>query len=68
LVYISIDVGPGPLRKGVTVITRGLLRPIRPRPTTYIYQIVLRDLLSIINPKVSNMVPKQVTTRVSQIS
>jgi hypothetical protein len=33
-----------------------VLRPIKTRPTTYIYQIVLllRDLLSIINPKVSN--------------
>jgi hypothetical protein len=44
-----------------------MLRPIRPRPTAYIYYIVLRDSLSIVNPKVSNMVTEQVTIRVSQI-
>jgi hypothetical protein len=44
-----------------------VLRPIRPRPTAYIYYIVLRDSSLLINPKVSNMVTERVTIRVSQI-
>jgi hypothetical protein len=44
-----------------------LLRPIRPRPTAYIYHIVLMDLLPMVHPKVSNMVTEKVTIRVSEI-
>jgi hypothetical protein len=37
-----------------------MLRPIRLRPTTYIYSIVHRDWSSVVYTKVSNIVTKQV--------